>query len=230
MEDRMINTIAITPSRELATTQPESESLMERAMARAARDIKTRWSSYDLPTVTPLSSFADFSAAAAKRREVAIERSACEKELSKAVTAIARGMAARRDEETDRQARDILDGRPEEAFVGFEELRTQVARLTQRQKAYCEALRIQDEHLATIRSERSIDAAASMSAVHRDAAGAIAEAVSQLRIALDREEAIRVSVTQAGYDARLPNFAMPNLFGNNGRFDELERLTREYAR
>ena len=90
----MINTIAITPSRELATTQPESESLMERAMARAARDIKTRWSSYDLPTVTPLSSFADFSAAAAKRREVAIERSACEKELSKAVTAIARGMAA----------------------------------------------------------------------------------------------------------------------------------------
>ncbi len=204
--------------------------LFVRVIVNGARDTKTRWAAYDLPPVTPLDAFADYVEAATKRREIALENSKCVKDLDKAVTAIARGFAAIRDEETSRQADDILAGRKEEAFQGFEELRAQQARLTQRLKAYGEALRRQDEVVAAIKSERSIDAAEIMAPTHRDAVKAISDALVQLRLALDREEAVRAAVVDEGYDARLPSFSCGGIFGLNGRLEELDRLSREYVR
>lgn len=206
------------------------QSHLVRSWERMARDQKTRWATYGLPAITPLTSFADFAAAATKRRDLAVARTACEKDLRKAVTAIARGMAGRNDDETERQARDILDGRPEEAFEGFEELRSQVARLTQRVKSYGQAIRMQDEAVATIRSERSIDAAEAMASAHRAAVAAIADAITQLREAFDREDAARTLVTDAGYDARLPVFAAGPLMRPGNQLDNIERQAREYIR
>lgn len=204
--------------------------LFVRALMRTDRDKRTRWAAYGLPPVPPLTSFPDYTAAADKRRDIALARTASEKELRKAITAISRGMAALRDDETDRQARDIIAGRSEEAFEGFEELKAQVARLTQRVKAYNEALRMQDEAVATIRSERSIDAAEVVAPAHREAVAGIADAIAQLRTALDREEAARAVATQAGYDGRLPNFAVHGIFGQSSQLDDTERRAREYVR
>lgn len=204
------------------------ESRVERSRVSRAQELRARWATYRLPVVTPLPSFADFAAAAKKRADLAIERSVCEKDLSKAVTAISRGMAARRDEETDRQAIEILAGRTDEAFEGFEDLKAQVARLTQRGKAYAKALNMQDEVVATIRSERSIDASEAMASSHRDAVSAIADAIGQLRTAFDREDACRTLVREAGYDDRLPNFAPGAVLRPGAALDELERRAREY--
>lgn len=204
--------------------------LFVRALMRADPDKKKRWAAYGLPPLPPLTSFPDYTVAAAKRRDIALARTASEEELRKAITAISRGMAALRDDETDQQARDIIAGRPEEAFDGFEELKAQVARLTQRVKAYNEALRMQDEAVATIRSERSIDAAEVLAPAHREAVAAVADAIAQLRTALDREEAMRAVATQEGYDGRLPNFAVHGIFGLSSQLDDTERRAREYVR
>lgn len=189
-----------------------------------------RWATYQLPALTPLASFADYADASAKRRKIALERTAIEKELNKAVTSIAVGMAGRQDDETERQASAILDGRPDEAFEGFEELNSQVARLRQQLKGYAQALRLQDEVVAGIKSERSIDAAASMESAHRDAVRSIAVAIGQLREAFDREEACRTIVAQAGYDDRLPQIAPGRLFRPGEQLDDIERRASEYAR
>lgn len=213
-----------------AIHEDTDEPLFVRAMARAAHDTKTRWETYGLPTVTPLAQFADYAEAAKKRRELAIERTAVGKELEETITAITRGMVARNDDETDRQARAILAGQLEEAFEGFEELRGKQARLTERLKSYAKAVAMQDEVVATIRSERSIDAAEVMAQAHRAAVVAIGDAIAQLREAFDREEAARTRVTQAGYDARLPVFAPGNAMRPGGQLDEIQRRAREYAR
>jgi len=231
-ENTMTTTATLAPHAAANTLDDEdaNEPLFLRSMARAARATIGRWATYRLPTVTPLANFADYAAAAEKRRLLAVDRTASEKELNKAVTAITRGMAARQDDETDRHAQAILDGRAAEAFEGFEELKSQVARLSQRVKAYAKALRMQDETVATIRSERSIDAAETMAPAHRDAVTAIAVAIAQLREAFDKEEAARTLVTNAGYDARLPSFAPGNSMRVGGPLDEIERRAREYVR
>jgi hypothetical protein len=205
------------------------EPLFVRSMRRVARETVARWATYRLPNVTPLASFADYAAAANKRREIAIERSANEKELSATVTAITRGFVAREEDETERHAQAILDGRANEAFEGFEELKSQQARLTRQLKAYVVAIRTQDEAIAAIRSERSIDAAETMVPAHRDAVTAIASAIRQLREAFDREEATRTLVTNAGYDSRLPSFGSGAIM-QGGHLEDIERRAHEYIR
>lgn len=217
-------------SQDESTAGDAADTLYLRAMARSARDTSTRWATYRLPTITPLASFSDYATEAAKRHDLAVDRTKHEKELTKAITAIARGMAARQDDETTRQADAILEGRPDEAFEGFEELKSQVARLTQKVKAYSQAVTRQDEVVATIRSDRSLDAAEMMAPAHQAAVLAIADAIASLREAFDREEAARASVTQAGYDARLPSFACAGIFGQNGRLDDVELRARDYVR
>lgn len=227
-------TITRTAPAETAGTSIEREDANEplflRSMTRMAKETLARWATYRLPNVTPLASFADYAAAAKKRADIAIARSEHEKELSKAITAITRGFAARQDDETERHAQAILAGRGNEAFEGFEELKSQQARLSQHVKAYASALRGQDEIVATIRSERSIDAAETMSPAHHEAVTAIATAIAQLREAFDREEAARTLVTNAGYDARLPSFASGTTMRPGGQLDEIERRAREYVR
>ncbi|WP_156359846.1 hypothetical protein [Sphingomonas sp. Leaf10] len=213
------------------TTDIDADSpILTRAIVREGQQMAARWATYQLPAITPLASFADYADASAKRRAIALERTDIEKELNKAVTSIAVGMAGRQDDETERQARAILEGRPHEAFEGFEELNSQVARLRQKLKGYAQALRRQDEVVADIKSERSIDAAAAMEAAHRDAVRSIAAAIGLLREAFDREEACRTLVTQAGYDDRLPNFAGGRLIRGNEMVADIERRATEYGK
>ncbi|WP_156363608.1 hypothetical protein [Sphingomonas sp. Leaf357] len=201
-----------------------------RALKRGERETLLRWSKYRLPNVTPLASFADYAAAAEKRADIARARSVSETELRKAVTEIARGIAARQEDQTAKQAQAILDGRANEAFEGFEELKSQQARLSQQLKVYGVALRTQEGVVAEIRSERSIDAADAMRPAHQAAVADIAVAVAQLREAFDREEAARTLVTKAGYDARLPSFSPGTAMRQGGQLDEIERRAREYTR
>lgn len=208
----------------------EEASIMERAIGEAERARSTRHAAYDLPTITPLAEFADYQSARTKRAELATAASAIGAELAATQTAIARGFAALREDETTRQARDLIAGRSSEAFQGFEELRVRVARLTQQSVAYGEAVRMQDEIVATIRSERSIDAAEAMQGAHKSAVAAIAEAIAQLRVAFDREEAARLAVKRAGYDARLPSFVQYGLLGTGSQLDRIEEQARHYGR
>jgi len=232
MTEHAMTIAAIEPDATELSLQREMDDapILARALMRTDRDKKVRWAAYGLPPVPPLTSFADYTAAADKRRDLALARTASEKDLRQAVTAIARGMAALRDDDTERQAQDILAGRPEEAFEGFEELKAQVARLTQRVKAYAHALRMQDEVVATIRSERSIDAADLIAPVHHESVAEIADAIAQLRNAFDREEAVRAVATQAGYDNRLPSFAEYGIFNGSSQLNDTERRAREYVR
>lgn len=226
-------TAAASPSEASATPVRDHSdvSLLVRDMAQADRQRQAGLAAYKLPTITPLSSFADYAAAAAKRYELATTLSATHRELQETVTAISRGFAANRDSETDRQAKDLLAGKPEEAFDGFEELNSQRARLHQRAKAYNRAVAMQDEIIAGIRSDRSIDAAEVMSEAHRDAVAGIADAIARLREACHREQAARTAVVAGGYDDRLPHMGlMSHLLGPVGQLDAAESRAREYLR
>ena len=198
---------------------------------RARAERRQRWASYNLPAVTPLASFADYTAAAEKRRHLALDRTADAEELERANTAFARGMAARHDDETERQVQAVMAGRPDEAFEGFEELRAQITRLRQNVKVKAIAVGRQDEVIATIRSERSIDANETMIPAHRDAVAAIVAAITQLREAFDREEAVRSHVRDAGYENRLPQFGPSDgILRPGGEFGIIEHRAREYLR
>lgn len=203
---------------------------VQASMKKLDDERKARWETYDLPSVTPISTFADYAAAIAWRSSLAQARANDLLELSKATTAISRGFAARQDDETERKVQAVMAGRPNEAFDGFEELNGKVARLRDSTTIQSIAVSRQDETIATIRSERSIDAAEAMAPAHRDAVAAIVAAIAQLRVAFDREEAARSKVKDAGYDDRLTNFGSGNLLRVGSQLNEIERRAVEYSR
>lgn len=201
-----------------------------RAIVQEGQRTAARWARYDLPAVTPLTSFPDFAEASAKRAKIAVKRTEVFNELNAAITAYSAGWSTHQDEQTERQANAILNERSDEAFEGLDELNARIAKLRQKLAGYVRALQIQDEVVASIKSERSIDAAAAMEAAHRDAVRSIATAIAMLREAFDREEACRTQVVQGGYDGRLPSFAAGRILRGNEEVHDIERRAIEYGK
>jgi molecular chaperone GrpE (heat shock protein) len=194
------------------------------------REQAARWAKYDLPVIQPLATLSEYAEANQKRVDLVAEISAIEQELRTAVNERNHGLALERESRIDRQVSDILAGRADNAFNTFEELNAKISRLSQRLAAYDRAWRTQMEVVTAIRSECSIDAVEAVKPAHRGAVGNIVKAIDQLRVALDRETAIRHVLSDAGYDVRLPSFGLYQTFGPDSPLSDTDRRAREYTR
>jgi len=189
------------------------------------------------PTVIPIKADPEWEAAAEKGRQIGTEWHRLQKELEQAAAELSRGYLAHRDGEVEAQAQAILDGRPVEAFAGFEELRSRQARLRQGIAAHGEALRRHREQSEDLRYRLSVAAAEQAAPAHKAAAREVAEAIVALRTAIMHERMIRKALTDAGYQAALPNLGGP--FGEsvyltslapNSEIGRLAEQAAEYAR
>jgi hypothetical protein len=206
---------------ELAITRREHRLESDGRRHTQARDeVRERYAI----TIEPLAHHDDYAKLAAKHLEIGTRMAKLDQEQNDTVTAIARGMASFNKNKIEHQAQSIIDGATEEAFQGFEEMKSRSARLESEVKAHSQALGMLRAQMDSIKADRSIDVTEAVRAAHTRAVTSISEACATLLKALRDEALIREIVTHAGYDNRLPGFQSINDIA------ELEIRARNYAR
>ena len=187
----------------------------------------------ELAEIVPIQLHPEFVPEQDKMRAIRAQRTAWDTELKKIDAKIYALSTADPRAEIDRLAAAALRGEviADEDDKSEPILMARAARLRARIEGHRKAEREQSQILKQLRSELSLAPNNAMISAHKTAVANILAALDGLRAAVDHEAGLRASLTEAGYDDRLPSHPLPfSLLPEYGwQVSPWEQRARDYA-